>query len=77
MGLGKAAERSSAGISGRLRERGGTEEGDGTDRRARAAVRGKATRGWALACGAMLQRGRSVSGGRRRAGRVAGLGERG
>ena len=53
------------------------EDGDGTDRRARAAVRGKATRGWALACGAMLQRGRSVSGGRRRTGRVAGLGERG
>jgi len=26
--LGKAAERSSAGISGSLRERGGTEEGD-------------------------------------------------
>ena len=32
------------------------EEGDGTDRRARAAARGKATRGWALACGAVLQR---------------------
>jgi hypothetical protein len=61
-------------IPGGSRGRALREEGDGTDRRARAAVRGKATRGWALASGAMLQRGRSVRGGRRRAGRVAGLG---